>query len=49
MILCYDVTNANSFKNMRTWLDSIYEHAEEDVAKILVGNKVDLVEERKIS
>ena len=49
VILCFDVTNANSFKNVKTWLESIYANAGENIAKILVGNKIDLVEERKIS
>ena len=48
VILCFDVTNINSFKNVKSWLDSIYQHAEENVAKILVGNKIDR-EDRKIS
>ena len=34
---------------MRGWLESIYEHADSNVAKILVGNKVDLKDERKTS
>ena len=31
------------------WLDSIYQHADENIVKILVGNKIDKEEDRKIS
>ena len=34
---------------MKLWLESIYDHADENVAKILVGNKVDMKQDRKIS
>ena len=47
--MTFDVTNQASFKSVKLWLESIYEHAEDNVAKILVGNKVDMVNERKIS
>ena len=49
VILCFDVTNANSFKNVKMWLESIYADADENIAKILVGNKVDRAADRKIS
>ena len=49
VIVTFDVTNTASFKSVKLWLESIYEHAEDNVAKILVGNKVDMVNERKIS
>ena len=49
VIVTFDVTNQASFKSVKLWLESIYEHAEDNVAKILVGNKVDMVNERKIS
>ncbi len=49
VILCFDVANANSFKNLKCWLEFIKRHAEENIAKILVGNKIDMEEDRKIS
>ena len=49
VIVTFDVTNQASFKSVKLWLESIYEHAEDNVAKILVGNKVDMVNERKIT
>ena len=50
VIIVYDVTNANSFENIRkVWLDQIEQHADEGCKKMLVGNKVDLVGERSVS
>ena len=34
---------------MKTWLDSIYLHADPNIVKVLVGNKIDLEDERKVS
>ncbi|KAM6494037.1 ras domain containing protein [Amanita muscaria] len=44
-LLVYDVTSRKSFLNARTWLADVREHADPHVTCILVGNKVDLVEE----
>ena len=41
VILCFDVNNTTSFKNVKTWLDSIYAHSDESIVKLLVGNKID--------
>lgn len=41
-VLVYDVTNAQSFRNCRYWVDSIRSNADENVAIALVGNKCDL-------
>jgi len=49
VIVTFDVTNVASFKSVKIWLESIYEHAEDNVVKILVGNKVDMVDDRQIS
>ena len=49
VIICFDLTNTNSFKNVKMWLESIYQHADENIAKILVGNKADMTDERMIS
>lgn len=47
IILVYDVTNAKSFENISKWLRNIDEHANEDVERVLVGNKCDM-EDRRI-
>ena len=49
VIIAYDVTNEESFQNVLTWIESIRQHAPANVAMILVGNKCDLKEERRIT
>ena len=48
IIIAFDVTNEESFRNVQGWLESIYQHAPANVAMILVGNKCDLSDDRKI-
>lgn len=48
ILLVYDVTNAKSFDNIAKWLRNIEEHANEDVEKIIIGNKCDMEERRVI-
>ena len=49
ILLLYDVTNRDSFKNLESWLIEIEKNAKEKVLKILIGNKCDLTEDREIS
>ncbi|TNV77454.1 hypothetical protein FGO68_gene2746 [Halteria grandinella] len=42
VIVTFDVTNATSFNNVKNWLESIYQHADPNIVKALVGNKIDL-------
>ena len=34
---------------MKTWLESIYQHADPSIVKVLCGNKIDLEEDRKVT
>ncbi|KAF8289288.1 putative small GTP-binding protein Rab11, putative,Rab11 GTPase [Trypanosoma cruzi] len=43
IIIVYDTTDMESFNNVRTWLSEIDKFASENVNKLLVGNKCDLV------
>ena len=49
MIIAFDITNHESFQNVKTWMNSIYKHGDPSIAKVLVGNKIDLEEQRVIS
>ena len=40
----YDITNLDSFNNVKRWLTEIDKYARENVNKLLVGNKSDLAE-----
>ena len=50
ILLLYDITDRKSFDNVSIWVDSIKEAIEGNESKyaiILIGNKLDLVEEEK--
>lgn len=49
MIIAFDLTNEDSFLNVKTWMNSIYKHSDPTIAKVLVGNKLDLDSERVVS
>merc|ERR1712087_949864 len=42
IMVVYDITNLDSFKNVKRWLVEIDKYARENVNKLLVGNKKDL-------
>merc|ERR1711934_762548 len=42
ILLVYDVADDKSFNNIRTWMRNIDQHANEQVVKILLGNKCDI-------
>lgn len=46
MLLCYDITDATSFKSVRSWIKTIDENADVGVEKILLGNKCDMKDKR---
>jgi Ras-related protein Rab-8A len=48
ILLVYDVTDENSFLNIRNWMKSIDQHAADSVKRILIGNKADMTNERVI-
>ena len=48
IVIVYDVTDAKSFKSVSNWIESILDNAHKEVAIILLGNKIDLVQERQV-
>ena len=48
VFLCYDVTNAESFRNLEDWLLLIRKHAPKKASIHLVGNKVDMIGQRQV-
>merc|ERR1712098_746009 len=48
IMLVYDITNAKSFDNIAKWLRNIDEHANEDVERMILGNKCDMEDKRVI-
>ncbi|KAL3497563.1 hypothetical protein ACH5RR_040295 [Cinchona calisaya] len=49
IIVVYDVTDQESFNNVKQWLNEIDRYASENVNKLLVGNKCDLESQRVVS
>ena len=49
ILLIYDVTDKDSFKNLNNWLIEIEKNANKNVVKVLIGNKADLEDKRIIS
>lgn len=48
ILLVYDVTDDQSFQNIRNWIRNIEQHAADNVNKILVGNKADMESEKDV-
>jgi Ras-related protein Rab-1A len=48
IIIVYDITDKESFDNVRQWLFEIDRYASENVCKLLVGNKSDLSNKRAV-
>ena len=49
VILVYDVTDPVSFENLEYWLKKIKKHGDENVEILLLGNKIDLINERVVT
>ena len=47
--IVYDITNEASFQSINTWYEQAVKEAGKDISIILVGNKCDLENERKVS
>eukprot|EP01052_Picozoa_sp_SAG31_P064282 SAG31_NODE_23151_length_510_cov_0.768856_1_plen_114_part_10 len=48
IIVIYDITDKDSFENVKHWLGEIERYANDGVVKMLIGNKSDLTEKRMV-
>ena len=48
-LIVYDITSAKTFDNIDKWLSEIKDQSSKDIKLIIVGNKIDLVDQRAIS
>jgi len=49
ILLIYDICDEVSFLNVRNWIKQIDQNAVEGASRILIGNKCDMTEERKVT
>jgi len=50
VLLVFDITDEKSFINIKNWINEFNKHCEiPNVSKILIGNKCDLISEKKVS
>ena len=49
VLVVYDITDRESFENLNSWLIEIEKNANKNVYKLLIGNKCDLEDKRKVS
>ncbi len=48
MLLVFDITRSSTFSNVNNWYSSAVKYGLSGIPRILIGNKVDLKDERKI-
>ncbi|MBD3253452.1 MAG: GTP-binding protein [Candidatus Lokiarchaeota archaeon] len=48
MLLVFDITRSSTFSNVKNWYNTAVKYGLSGIPRILVGNKIDLKDERKI-
>ncbi|KAJ3436888.1 ras and ef-hand domain-containing protein [Anaeramoeba flamelloides] len=49
IIVVYDVTQTESFEQVKGWVESVHKYAEEEVPILVIGNKIDLSSKRAVN
>ena len=49
IIVVYDITDRDSFNAVHTWMSEIEKYTQDNITRILVGNKTDLESRRAVS
>ncbi|CDJ47945.1 Ethylene-responsive small GTP-binding protein, related [Eimeria brunetti] len=49
VMLVYDITNLQTFLNIRRWMQNVEEYADPSIVRVLVANKLDLQAQRQVS
>lgn len=48
-LIVFDLTNEESYDNVAKWIDFVKENRGDDAAVVVIGNKLDLKDERKVT
>ncbi len=48
MLLVFDVTRSSTFSNVKNWSNTARKYGLSGISRLLIGNKIDLKDERKI-
>ena len=49
ILIVYDVTDRESFEDIRQWMFEIDRYANENVSRVIIGNKIDFEHQREVS
>ena len=48
MMLVFDITRSSTFSNVNNWYSTVVKYGLSGISRLLIGNKIDLKDERKI-
>lgn len=48
-VIVYDVSKKSTLNNVKIWNDMFEEHQMPDAIKVVVGNKIDLQQDRQVT
>ena len=48
ILLLYDITSMESFNNVKNWIEKIEEQSKKTIPILLIGNKCDKIDARKV-